>query len=52
VLKKAELLTPYGVEYRYPGDYPQITIDIAKEVLGIAASVRDEVRKRLPQNTL
>ena len=52
VLRDAESLTPYGVEYRYPGDYPQVTIDLAEHALSIAARVRDEIRERLPWNTL
>ena len=52
VLKEAESLTPYGVEYRYPGDYPEVTAELAKEALGIATQVRDEIRNRLPRTVL
>jgi HEPN domain-containing protein len=52
ILTEAEALTPYGVEYRYPGDYPQVTPDIAKEALRIASQVRDEIRNRLPRAVL
>lgn len=52
LLKDAENLTPYGVEYRYPGDYPHVTVDHVQEALRIASQVRTEIRDRLPQNTL
>ncbi len=47
VLRDAESLTPYGVEYRYPGDYPQVNMALAQQALGIATRVRDEIRARL-----
>lgn len=50
ILRDAELLTPYGVEYRYPGDYPHVTIALAEEALRIAAQVREEIRERLPEH--
>ncbi len=52
LLKDAENLTPYGVKYRYPGDYPHVTVDHVQEALRIASQVRTEIRDRLPQNTL
>ncbi len=48
VLKDAESLTPYGVEYRYPGDYPQVNVALAQQAFSIATRVRDEIRVRLP----
>lgn len=45
-------LTPYGVEYRYPGDYPEVTRSDAEKALSLAESVRTEVRGRLPNHTL
>ncbi len=45
-------LTPYGVEYRYPGDYPEVTKSDAEKALSLAESVRTEVRIRLLRNLL
>lgn len=51
VLSDAVHLTPYGVEYRYPGDYPDVTMDDAKKALNLAVQVRKEIRYRLPEET-
>jgi len=48
-LREAATLTPYGVEYRYPGDYPEVSVEDAKRSLKTAGQVRDKIRKRLPQ---
>lgn len=45
-------LTPYGVEYRYPGDYPDTTLEDAAKALDAARQVRDEIRSRLPEVVL
>jgi len=37
------LLTPYGVEVRYPGDIPEPTLTDAEEALELAKRVRDTV---------
>jgi HEPN domain-containing protein len=47
-LADAQVLTQYGVEYRYPGDYPEVGHEDVAEALRIAVTVRDEVRSRLP----
>ncbi len=52
ILMEAVFLTPYGVEYRYPGDYPEVTRSDAEKALSLAESVRLEVRNRLPRNLL
>ncbi len=52
ILQSAIRLTPYGVEYRYPGDYPEITGSDAERALQLADLVRTEVRNRLPRHTL
>ena len=44
------LLTPYGVEVRYPGDIPEPTLAEAKEALELARMVRDAVMDRLKEN--
>jgi HEPN domain-containing protein len=48
LLARAADLTPYGVEYRYPGEYPLITRDDAASAVAISREVRGEVIKRLP----
>jgi len=52
ILREAVILTPYGVDYRYPGEYPEVTIADAKKALRLADCVRAEVRGRLPGHTL
>jgi len=52
VLKDAAKLTPYGVDYRYPGDYPEVTRSDAEEALRLADHVRQEVRSRLRNDAL
>lgn len=52
ILREAVILTPYGVDYRYPGEYPEVTIADAKKALRLADCVRAEVRGRLPHHTL
>ena len=52
VLKDAVILTPYGVDYRYPGEYPQVTRTDAERALQLADHVRAEIRRRLPRHTL
>ena len=52
VLANATELTPYGVEYRYPGDYPDTTIDDAKQAISLVTLVRSEVLSRLPAGVL
>ena len=52
ILREAVILTPYGVNYRYPGEYPEVTIADAKRALRLADCVRAEVRGRLPHHTL
>ena len=51
VLKDAVILTPYGVDYRYPGEYPEVSRSDAERALRLADHVRAEVRSRLPQQT-
>jgi len=51
-LSDVQLLTPYGVEYRYPGDYPDVTQQEAHNAFEIAGQVREEILKRLPKDIL
>jgi HEPN domain-containing protein len=45
-------LTPYGVEYRYPGDYPDVTATDAEMSVQLAELVRTEIRNRLPETAM
>lgn len=40
-------LTPFGVEYRYPGDYREVSRDDAERAFMEAQKVREAVLKRL-----
>jgi len=52
VLRDAVTLNSYGVDYRYPGDYPDVTESDAEKALRLAELVRAEIRNRLPGHTL
>ena len=52
ILREAIILTPYGVDYRYPGEYPEVSRSDAERALRLADHVRAEVRSRLPGHTL
>ena len=52
ILRDATILTPYGVDYRYPGDYPNVSRPDAEQALGLAERVRAEIRNRLPRHVL
>jgi HEPN domain-containing protein len=47
-LSAAGELTPYGVEYRYPGDLPDVSETEAKEALDRADLVQQVVARHLP----
>ncbi len=49
ILAEAAILTTYAVEYRYPGDYPDITPKDAEKAFEIAGRVRQAVLQRLPK---
>ncbi len=42
-LRDIIILTPYGVELRYPGDRPDATADEAREAVLLACKVRDAI---------
>jgi len=46
-LASAVEVTPYGVEYRYPGEYPPVSEEAAELSLATAQLVVGEVAKRL-----
>jgi HEPN domain-containing protein len=52
ILRGAVTLTPYGVEYRYPGDYPDATAEDAAKALAEARCVREEIVSRLPESVI
>ena len=52
ILREAAMLTPYGVDYRYPGEYPEVSRSDAERALRLADRVRAEVRSRLPHHIL
>ncbi len=47
-LKVAFVLTPYGVDVRYPGDAPEPGLKEAQEAADLARKVRNEVLRVLP----
>ena len=51
-LAEAGNLTSYAVEYRYPGDYPEVTRKDAQEALEIAAKVRQAVLQALSKEVV
>jgi HEPN domain-containing protein len=48
-LRDVIILTPYGVELRYPGDRPDATPDTAREAVELARKVKDAVASRLKE---
>lgn len=42
-LEEAAVLTPYGVEIRYPGDFPEVGPGEEARLLGLATRVKDAV---------
>jgi HEPN domain-containing protein len=51
-LREAASLTPYGVDYRYPGDYPEVSAKEAKRCIEAATAVREAILDRLPTNLI
>ena len=49
-LRSAPELTPYGVDYRYPGEYPPVSGQAAASSVAIARRVYDEVVARLTED--
>jgi HEPN domain-containing protein len=47
IQRKAEMLTPFAVEIRYPDDFLMPTVQEAKEAYAIALEVRDFILTRL-----
>jgi HEPN domain-containing protein len=48
-LRAVKVLTPYGVDLRYPGDRPNVSLAQAKEAVELARLVRDKIMPLLCQ---
>ncbi|MCX6638776.1 MAG: hypothetical protein NT090_27295 [Acidobacteria bacterium] len=46
-LEETEALTPYGVEIRYPGDFPELFPGQEKTILELASRAREAIMARL-----
>ena len=46
-LRSASALSPYGVDIRYPGDLPELSLEQAKTAVELAALVREQVHRAL-----
>ena len=42
-LRGVTALNPYGIEYRYPGDFPELTEEDSRSAFGLAEKVREAV---------
>ena len=42
-LKDCDLLTPYGVEIRYPSDFPDVTFEEAKQAVELVRRTRQAI---------
>lgn len=49
-LRELTMLSPYGVEYRYPSDFPEMTQADATAAFQLAQAARDAVMPRLASN--
>ena len=49
-LRDVIVLTPYGVELRYPGDRPDATLEQAREAVRLAREVRTAIRGAVQMN--
>jgi len=47
-LREAVVLTPFGVDVRYPGDQPEPSMEETRQALDLARQVRDVVLPILP----
>lgn len=47
-LREVEVLTPFGVEGRYPGDFPELLAGEARDALELARRAGALIRTRLP----
>jgi HEPN domain-containing protein len=46
-LRDATMLNPYGVDIRYPAEFPDMTPEEAEKALGLAGKVRAAIQKSL-----
>lgn len=49
-LGEAAELTPFGVEYRYPGEYPPVSAESARACVAVARSVHDRVSSHVSRH--
>jgi HEPN domain-containing protein len=49
-LRSAAILTRYGVETRYPGDMPELSLEQAKEAVKLAENVKKAVSSALKKS--
>ena len=49
-VRKASVLTTYGVDARYPGDLPEPSPAEARDAVEIAGSIREAVLEHLPED--
>lgn len=42
-LQVADELTPFGVDVRYPGVFPKVTVEVARQALQVVGEVRTRV---------
>jgi HEPN domain-containing protein len=49
-LADAAELTPFGVEYRYPGEYAPVTAEAADACVSLARKVHNEISTRLSKD--
>jgi len=49
-LGEAAELTPFGVEYRYPGEYPPVSAESARACVAVARAVHDEISGRISKD--
>ena len=50
ILADAHKLTPYGVDIRYPADFPEMSPALAKEAFELASKVRASIRAALGED--
>lgn len=50
ILKDTAVLTPYGVDIRYPGDQPEPNLEETRQAVELAQKVRYAVINRLQED--
>ena len=52
ILSQTIELTPYGAQYRYPGDYPEVNVADMNRAFQLAELARMEIQRRLPRQIM